>query len=239
MEHFAELFQTYGYPMLFLLGIVEFLGLPIAAAPVLMVVGAASIAGVLNPVLAVGSVAMGALLTESFWFGLARWRGGRLLDVACGLASNPNVCVLSFRDRVRKSGAGILIAAKFIPGTGSVPAFAAGLSGLNYRRFVSFDAVALLLWSAAYALVGGIFHAQVETLAESVSTHFAWISGGLSALFVLAFAWRVHKVRLHRGMHARHAGRSSEVAPSSGRARPRPQAVLRDRAWRPQASIPD
>jgi membrane protein DedA with SNARE-associated domain len=91
MEHFAELFLTYGYPMLFLLGIVEFLGMPIAAAPVLMVVGAASMAGVLNPVLAVGSVVMGALLTESFWFGLARWRGGRLLDVACGLASNPSV----------------------------------------------------------------------------------------------------------------------------------------------------
>jgi membrane protein DedA with SNARE-associated domain len=186
MEQFAELFQTYGYPMLFLLGIVEFLGAPIAAAPVLMVVGAASIAGVLSPVLAVGSVAMGALLTESAWFGLARWRGRRLLDVACGLASNPNICVLSFRDRVRKSGAGILIAAKFIPGSGSVPAFAAGLSGLDYRRFVLFDSLALLLWSAAYVLVGGLFHAQVETLAEGVSTHLAWISGGLSLLFVAA-----------------------------------------------------
>jgi len=214
MEQFAELFQTYGYPMLFLLGIVEFLGAPIAAAPVLMVVGAASIAGVLNPVLAVGSVAIGALLTESAWFGLARWRGRRLLDVACGLASNPRVCVLSFRDRVRKNGAGILIAAKFIPGSGSVPAFAAGL-------------------------VGGVFHTQVEALAEGVSTHFAWVSGGLSVLFVVAFAWRIRKARLHRAMHARYAGRSSEVAPSLGPARPRPPAVLRDSAWLAQAGAPD
>ena len=239
MEQFTELFQTYGYPMLFLLGIVEFSGAPIAAAPVLMVVGAASIAGVLSPVLAVGSVAMGALLTESAWFALARWRGRRLLDVACGLASNPNVCVLSFRDRVRKSGAGILIAAKFIPGSGSVPSFAAGLSGLDYRRFVLFDSLALLLWSAVYVLVGGVFHAQVETLAEGVSTHFAWISGGLSAIFVLAFAWRIHKARLHRSMHARHGERSGEVVPSSGPARPRPRAVLRDTSWRAQASTPD
>ena len=239
MEQFVELFQAYGYPMLFLLGIVEFLGAPIAAAPVLMVVGAASIAGVLSPVLAVGSVAMGALVTESAWFGLARWRGRRLLDVACGLASNPNVCVLSFRDRVRKGGAGILIAAKFIPGSGSVPAFAAGLSGLDYRLFVLFDSLALLLWSAAYVLVGGLFHAQVETLTEGVSTHFAWISGGLSLLFVAAFAWRIHKVRLHRRMHARHAERSGELVPSSGPARSRPQADLRDGSWRAQASIPD
>ena len=239
MEQFAELFQTYGYPMLFLLGIVEFLGAPIAAAPVLMVVGAASIAGVLNPVLAVGSVAIGALLTESAWFGLARWRGRRLLDVACGLASNPRVCVLSFRDRVRKNGGRILIAAKFIPGSGSVPAFAAGLSGFDYRRFVLFDGLALLLWSTAYVVVGGVFHTQVEALAEGVSTHFAWVSGGLSALFVLAFVWRIRKVRLHRAMHARHAGRSSEVAPSLGPARPRPPAVLRGSAWLAQAGSPD
>ena len=61
MEHFAELFQTYGYSMLFVLGIAEFLGVPIAAAPVLMVVGAASVDGTLHPVLAVGSVVSGAL----------------------------------------------------------------------------------------------------------------------------------------------------------------------------------
>ena len=204
MEHFAELFQTYGYSMLFVLGIAEFLGVPIAAAPVLMVVGAASVDGIIDPVLAVGSVAVGALLTESAWFGLARWRGRRLLDVACGLASNPNVCALAFRNRVRKSGAGILIAAKFIPGSGSVPAFAAGLAGLDYRRFALFDAAALLLWSTLYVTVGGVFHAQVEALTQSVSNHFAWVSVGVSVLFVVAFAWRVQKARRHRVMHAKH-----------------------------------
>jgi membrane protein DedA with SNARE-associated domain len=202
MDHFAELFQNYGYSMLFLLGIVEFLGVPIAAAPVLMVVGAASIGGTIDPVLAVGSVAAGALLSESAWFGLARWRGRRLLDMACGLASNPNVCVLSFRDRVCKGGAGILIVGKFIPGSGSVPAFAAGLSGFDYRRFVLFDAAALLLWSAVYVLAGGVFHAQVEALAQGASAHFAWVAGVLSAVFIVAFAWRIYKARRHGAMHA-------------------------------------
>jgi len=211
MEHFAELFQIYGYSMLFVLGMAEFLGAPIAAAPVLMVVGAASVDGTLNPVFAVGSVAMGALLTESAWFGLARWRGRRLLKVACGLASNPNVCALSFRNRVRKSGAGILIAAKFIPGTGSVPAFAAGLSGLDYRRFALFDAAALLLWSTLYVTVGGVFHAQVEALVQGASTHFAWLGAGVTVLFVVAFAWRVQKARRHRVMHVKHAAPRQEV----------------------------
>jgi membrane protein DedA with SNARE-associated domain len=211
MEHFAELFQNYGYSMLFVLGIAEFLGVPIAAAPVLMVVGAASVDGTLDPVLAVGSVALGALLTESAWFGLARWRGRRLLDVACGLASNPNVCALSFRNRVRKSGAGILIAAKFIPGSGSVPAFAAGLAGLDYRRFALFDAAALLLWSTLYVAVGGVFHAQVEALAQSVSSHFAWVSVGVTILFITALAWRVQKARRHRAMHVKHAAPHQDV----------------------------
>jgi membrane protein DedA with SNARE-associated domain len=124
------------------------LGVPIAAAPVLMVVGAASVDGILDPVLAVGSVAVGALLTESAWFGLARWRGRRLLDVACGLASNPNVCALSFRNRVRKSGAGILIAAKFIPGSGSVPAFAQSVS--NHFAWVGVGVTILFITAFAW-----------------------------------------------------------------------------------------
>jgi len=228
MEHFAELFQTYGYSMLFVLGIVEFLGAPVATAPILMVVGAASVDGIIDPVLAVGAVALGALLTESGWFGLARWRGKRLLDVACGLASNPSVCALSFRSRVRKSGAGILIVAKFVPGSGSVPAFAAGLSGLDYRRFALFDAVALLLWSTLYVTVGGVFHAQVEALAQGVSTHFAWVSVGVTVLFIVAFAWRVRKARRHRTLHAKHAspGRAVEAA---GIEAPFPLAMLRRR----------
>lgn len=205
MEQFAQLFQAYGYPMLFLLGIVEFLGVPVAAAPVLMLVGAASVQGSINPALAVGSVASGALLGESAWFALARWRGRRLLDIACGLASNPNVCVLSFLDRMLRSGSRILIAAKFIPGSGSVPAFAAGLSGYGYRRFVLFDTMALLAWSTTYVLAGGLLEPQVEALVQGASTHLGWVVLGLGTVLIAALVWRIRKARRHEKLHALHA----------------------------------
>jgi membrane protein DedA with SNARE-associated domain len=92
-----------------------------------------------------------------------------------------------------------------------VPAFAAGLSGLDYRRFALFDAVALLFWSTLYVAVGGVFQSQVEVLAQSVSTHFAWVSVSVSILFVVAFAWRVQKARRHRIMHVKQAERRQQV----------------------------
>ena len=135
MDFITALLQQYGYPILFALGLVEFLGAPVATAPVLMVVGALAAAGMINPVAAIAAVVVGALIGESTWFSVARWRGKGLMDLACGLASNPKMCVVSFARRLRRSGAGVLIVAKFLPAGGSVPAFAAGLAGTGYRRF--------------------------------------------------------------------------------------------------------
>ena len=47
MDFVTELLQQYGYPILFALGLVEFLGAPVASGAVLMVVGAFAVQGVL------------------------------------------------------------------------------------------------------------------------------------------------------------------------------------------------
>ena len=211
MEQFSQLFDTYGYSALVVLGAAEFLGAPIAAAPVLLVVGAASVGGMVNPWFAVGAIVAGALAGESVWFGLARWRGKRLVDMACGLASNPNLCVFSFGKRLQGKGASLLVLSKFVPGSGSLPAFAAGLSGFRFRRFLVADAVALVLWSATYILVGSAFHSEVDELVAMVSAHVATAAAVLGGIIGVAAAWRLFKARRHRALHVEHA---AEIAAS-------------------------
>ena len=84
MDFVTELLNQYGYPILFLLGLVEFLGVPVATSPVLLLVGASAAGGMINPVGAIAAVTFGALISESIWFTAARWRGDRLVNVACG-----------------------------------------------------------------------------------------------------------------------------------------------------------
>ena len=212
MDFITELLQQYGYPSLFLLGLVEFLGAPMATAPILLVVGASAAAGTINPVAAVVAVAAGGLLGESTWFSVARWRGKRLVDFACGLASNPNMCAIGFAERVRRSGGLLLIVAKFLPAGGSVPAFAAGLAGTAYRRFLVFDALALVVWSGFYIAAGGLFRDEIRALLEWAAAQAAWIVAILVLLFFAALSWRAIKVRRHRGLHAAHARMEARAA---------------------------
>jgi membrane protein DedA with SNARE-associated domain len=205
MELFSESLQQYGYPLLVALGLLEFLGVPVAMTPVLLVSGAFAAKGVIHPVIAVASVTAGALVGESAWFGLARWKGKRLLGMACGLASNPNACVLTFRMRMLAKGPRYLVVAKFMPAGGSVPAFAAGLAGFPYRKFVLFDAMALLLWCTAYVGAGWILRDQVEAALDWASERLGLLIGAAIAVFALAIAWRYIKVQIHRRLHAQHA----------------------------------
>jgi membrane protein DedA with SNARE-associated domain len=204
MDFVTELLQQYGYPILFALGLVEFLGAPVASGAALMVVGAFAVQGAINPVAAIAAVAFGALVGESTWFSVARWRGKRLIDLACGLASNPRMCVVSFAQRLRRSGPAVLIIAKFLPAGGSVPAFAAGLVGTPYRRFLLFDGIAVLLWSTFYVLAGGIFQEEVHAIVEWAASRATWIMSALVVLFVVALVWRVIKTKRHRVFHAAH-----------------------------------
>jgi len=207
MELFSLSFQHYGYPLLVALGLLEFLGVPVATTPVLLVSGALAANGVLEPAFAIASVTAGALVGESTWFGLARWKGHRLLGMACGLASNPKVCVLAFRMRMLVKGPRYLIAAKFLPAGGSVPAFAAGLAGFAYRRFLLFDAIALVLWSTVYVVAGCLLEDQVETVLDWASEQLGLLIGAAVALFFVALTWRYIKVRVHRRLHAQRAMR--------------------------------
>jgi membrane-associated protein len=205
MELFSQSFQQYGYPLLVALGLLEFLGVPVAMTPVLLVSGAFAANGVLDPVFAIASVTAGALVGESAWFGLARWKGQHLLGMACGLASNPRVCVLTFRMRMVAKGPRYLVVAKFMPAGGSVPAFAAGLAGFAYRRFLLFDTMALVLWSTAYVVAGWILQDQVDAALDWASERLGLLIGAAIVVFILALAWRYIKVRIHRRLHAQHA----------------------------------
>ncbi|MGB5523851.1 MAG: hypothetical protein WBM96_14885 [Polyangiales bacterium] len=48
MDFVTELLNQYGYPILFLLGLVEFLGVPVATSTVLLLVGASAAGGLVG-----------------------------------------------------------------------------------------------------------------------------------------------------------------------------------------------
>jgi membrane protein DedA with SNARE-associated domain len=217
MEQLAVLLERYGYALVFAVGFLEYIGAPIASVPILVVAGALASTGILPLPGIIVAAALGGLTSDLIWYTAARARGRGLVDVVCGLATNPMACVLGVEKRLASIGPVYLLPSKFLPGAGNLAAVASGYAGISLRRFIGLDAMALLLWASAYSSAGWIFSAQVEQVIDWAS-EFAFVilvvAGGLIAS---AGVWRALKVRMHRPHH--EAARAAEAEEAYGESR--------------------
>jgi membrane protein DedA with SNARE-associated domain len=197
----VELFVRHGYPMLLLVGFVEYIGLPVASLPVLLIAGALSATGDLGLLRSAGAVVTGGLLADVVWFLIARTHGARVLDRACGLTTNPWACALTVTRQVARVGPPFLLIAKFIPGTANLIAAASGMTRVPFLLFVAFDTAALGLWAGTYLLIGRLFAGQVDVVLRSAVGVSRVVAVFSTALIVLAGVWRVAKIRTHRRIH--------------------------------------
>lgn len=201
MTELASFLDAYG-PWLFLgLGFAEFAGLPIATVPLLVAAGGLAAMGMgPHPVAVAGLAALGAWVADTGWYGLGRARGSRLVDVACGLSSNPNECIVGVCNRLQRVGPGYIAISKFIPGVGNLIASAAGIARFPARPFLALDATAVLVWAGVWVGVGAVFDGPVEAIVRTVIRYAGTAAVVALALFVLAVIWRIVRARRH-GSH--------------------------------------
>ena len=203
MDTLVQILDNYGYGLLFALGFAEYIGLPIASVPVVIASGALARAGGLSLPLIAASAALGGLVADAAWYGLARWRGRSLVAAACGLSSNRRACVLGVERRARRLGSMYILSAKFIPGAGNLIAPAAGFAEIPASRFVLLDGAGLLAWATVYAGAGWLFSDSVEALIAAATGYARWILWSLPLFIVGGAAWRYQKVRRHQAGHAK------------------------------------
>jgi membrane protein DedA with SNARE-associated domain len=174
------------YGALFTIVLLEQLGLPLPALPVLMAAGA--LAGMdridLLPALALSIAA--AVLADLVWYEAGRLRGGRILNLLCRISLEPDSCVRRTEETFGRYGPRTLIVAKFIPGLSTVAPPLAGVFRMRRAPFVMFDGAGALLWAGAGLVFGYMFSDQLERLAEQA----ARLGHGLVLLLAaLAAGW--------------------------------------------------
>lgn len=193
--------QIYGYWIFAAVGFAEFAGLPLASSAVLVAGGSLAAGGGISYPAVVLAAAAGALLADLGWYGLARWQGRRAVDLACGLTSHPNACVLGVHRQIQTVGVPYLLVAKFLPGTANLVAPAAGLARLPVGSFVPGVGIALTGWAALYTGIGWIFREQVEAVLSAMFDYLPRAAAVALVLVVVAVVWRWHRVRHHRTAH--------------------------------------
>lgn len=157
MELPTHILLMYGYLLLFAWVLVEQLGVPLPATPILLAAGALSAEGRISFPLALLASMVGAVLADSTWFLVGRRYGHHVLRLLCKLSLEPTTCVRRTQDSFARRRGAMLLFAKFIPGLGLLAPPVAGQNGMSLAPFLLFDAIGGGLWVTALLLCGRIF----------------------------------------------------------------------------------
>jgi membrane protein DedA with SNARE-associated domain len=202
---FRYLLTRHGYLLVFFCVFAVALGIPLPADPLILLMGAmvGNRAYSFIPVLLSATVA--ALIGDTVWYTLGRFKGRSVLGFLCKLSLEPDTCVRKTEAAFAKRGAGALVFAKFVPGMNLVSVSLAGVSRLTYWRFLVADAAGCILWAAVYLSVGRIFYRRIDSVVSALGLFGRQASLIVVALLALYLSvkylqrWRfMRKLRISR-----------------------------------------
>jgi membrane protein DedA with SNARE-associated domain/rhodanese-related sulfurtransferase len=176
----------YGYLLLFAWVLVEQLGVPLPATPVLLAAGALSATGEMSFPLAFVAGLAGCLVADTAWYLTGRRYGHHVLRLLCKISIEPTVCVRKTQDSFGRRRAVTLMIAKFVPGLATLAPPVAGQNGMSLGQFLLFDGIGATLWISAL-LTAGRFFGDLLRRDPSLLNWAGRFSGVILVLGVIGF----------------------------------------------------
>src|SRR5690349_4756596 len=190
MTETTQFLMRHGLPLVFAAVLVEQLGIPIPAVPMLLAVGALSATGNFSLFAAIAVTVVACLIADACWFYLGRYRGNQVLGFLCRIALEPDSCVRRTQNVFTRYGLRGIAVAKFIPGMSTVAPPLAGMSRVHAGRFLAVDALGALLYGGTFLGLGYAFRHQIDQVGVAI----AHIGGSaLSLLLLVAVIWIGYK----------------------------------------------
>jgi membrane protein DedA with SNARE-associated domain len=194
MSDIIQFLIEHGYAVLFAWVLVEQMGLPLPATPLLFAAGLLAGEGQLNPAFIFGLGVMAALISNFLWYQIGRRRGSSVLTLLCRISLNPDSCVRRAADIFSRHGVRSLLVAKLIPGLAHVAPPLAGIFRMPLGRFLLFNGLGTCIWVVLYAGLGYLFSDQVEQVAIYTrrlgASLMIILAGGLVAYILWKYAQR-------------------------------------------------
>ncbi len=176
----------YGYLLLFAWVLVEQLGVPLPATPILLAAGALTAQHDLSFPLALLAGVLACVVADMAWFIIGRRFGHHVLRILCKLSMEPTICVRRTQNSFGRRGDLTLLIAKFVPGLATLAPPVAGQNGMDPARFLLFDTLGALAWVSAL-LAGGRLFGDALKRDPSLLDWVGRFSGALLVLGVIGF----------------------------------------------------
>jgi membrane protein DedA with SNARE-associated domain/rhodanese-related sulfurtransferase len=182
MDALVSAVAQHGYAILFAFVFLEVIGLPLPAAPVLLIAGGASADGPMQPTASLLTALSAMISGDLLMYLLGRYTGWWLLGVLCRLSISPESCILRSADAFYKRGRAVLVFAKFIPGINALAAPLAGSMRMRLPQFVGFDLAGASLYIVSYWGVGFLCSGFLGAITRGYSQFGEYVGWALATL---------------------------------------------------------
>lgn len=171
--------------------LLEQLGAPIPALPVLLFAGARALDDPMYGIYALAVAILACLAGDLAWFWAGRRYGYRVLKLLCRVSLSPDSCVRQTESVFERRGVATLVVAKFVPGLATVAPPVAGALGLGMTSFLVYNGAGAVLYCGMGLVLGVLFHGQIDWLLDrlaDIGGNAAILLAVLLALYV-AYRW--------------------------------------------------
>jgi membrane protein DedA with SNARE-associated domain len=185
--------QNLGYPVLFVLVMVESMGVPVPGETAIILSGLAANTGKLSIELVIVVAAAAAIIGDNIGFEIGR-RGGRALLEKPGRFERERRRMLEIGDPFfAKHGPKAVFLGRWIVGLRVWAAWLAGASEMRWRTFFVWNAAGGICWATSVGLAAYFGGKAVEGVVAKVGLY-----GGSAVVAALLIAVFIHRRRAHR-----------------------------------------
>ncbi len=195
MTETLQFVLRHGYIVVLAWVFVEQAGLPIPSAPILLAAGALAGTSRMNLGTVMICAVIGAVASDSMWYEIGHRKGIRVLQLLCRISLEPDYCVRKTQVSFSRSGARVLLGAKFVPGLNAMAPPLAGIIRMGWRKFLLFDTAGSIVWVGSFTLVGYVFSGQLERVAARAAFLGEWLLVIVLAAFAGYILWKFYNRR--------------------------------------------
>ena len=207
MHDLIALVVSHGAWLVFGVTFAARLGVPVPAAPLLVIAGALAMRGQGSgqgsahsaALTTFGLAIVANILGDGAWFWAGRRHGYKVLRLLCRISISPDSCVRQSESFITRWGGASLVAAKFVPGVSVVAPPMAGALGMSARAFLGWETLAAAIWAGVLMAVGVAFSAQIQQVLDLLSALGVAALEGLAVAagaYLAYLAWRTWRRRM-------------------------------------------
>jgi membrane protein DedA with SNARE-associated domain/rhodanese-related sulfurtransferase len=203
----TDFYESFGLLTVFAVVLLQALGAPIPASPLLILAGAKAMEDPVHGVYALALAVAGSGIGSVPWFYAGRRHGYRVLKLVCRVTLSPDSCVRQTESAFERYGVASLVVAKFIPGFARVAPPLAGALRTRLVPFLIYSGAGAALWAGSALVLGLLFYEQIDWLLERLADMGGLALVVLAGLLALYVAWRlVDRWRFLRSVRAARIG---------------------------------